>query len=180
MSISSALPQLIIVMGVSGCGKSTLARQLANVLAAQFIEADDFHSVAAKACMAQGIALTDEQRQPWIDKLLHQVSNLTGQPINILAFSGLKRAHRDCFRTLGYRTLFIWLAVDEVEVLQRISNRKDHFFPASLLKSQFSALEQPTDESDVLVLCQNENVDDQVIRILKALSINVIDNKLGV
>ncbi len=180
MSISSALPQLIIVMGVSGCGKSTLARQLANVLAAQFIEADDFHSAAAKACMAQGIALTDEQRQPWIDRLLHQVSHLTEQQMCILAFSGLKRAHRDCFKALGYRTLFIWLAVDETEVLQRISNRKDHFFPASLLKSQFSALEVPTDEPDVMVLQRKESVEEQVVQILKTLAINVTDNKLGV
>ncbi|MCL1092328.1 gluconokinase [Shewanella kaireitica] len=180
MNTSSALPQLIIVMGVSGCGKSTLARRLANVLAAQFIEADDFHSAAAKACMAQGIALTDEQRQPWIGRLLHQVNNLTELQTTVLAFSGLKRSHRDCFRALGYRTLFIWLAVDEIEVLQRLSNRKDHFFPASLLKSQLSALEQPTDELDVLILCQNENIEEQIVRLLKVFSVKVIDNKLGV
>ena len=61
------MPKLVIVMGVSGCGKSTVGKQLADDLDYEFIEADDFHSVAAKQHMANGIPLTDSMREPWLE-----------------------------------------------------------------------------------------------------------------
>ena len=62
-------PTLIVVMGVSGCGKTTLGQKLATSLGIDFVEADDFHSQAAKARMARGMPLTDQWRRPWIRRI---------------------------------------------------------------------------------------------------------------
>lgn len=56
----------IIVMGVAGCGKSSLARSVAQALGHPFIEGDDFHSAESRAKMAEGIALTDDDRAAWL------------------------------------------------------------------------------------------------------------------
>ena len=56
-------------MGVCGCGKTSVGQALANRLGWQFFDADDFHPPANVAKMATGVALTDEDREPWLDRL---------------------------------------------------------------------------------------------------------------
>ena len=56
---------IIIVMGVTGSGKTTIGELLAQRLGWQFLDADDFHSVANKEKMHRGIPLTDADRWPW-------------------------------------------------------------------------------------------------------------------
>ncbi len=60
---------MVIVMGVCGCGKTTVGRALAHELGVEFLDADDFHPEANVARMADGIALTDDDRWPWLDRL---------------------------------------------------------------------------------------------------------------
>ena len=87
---------VVVVMGVSGSGKTTLARLLADAWQATFLDADDIHDAAAKARMAAGLPLTDAMRDPWVariaDELTRRVAN--GERV-VLAFSGLRRRHRD-------------------------------------------------------------------------------------
>ena len=94
-------PKLVIVMGVSGCGKSTVGKQLALDLGYTFIEADDFHSVAAKQQMANGIPLTDVMREPWLKRLCQHLDQEVLVD-SVLAYSGLRRRHRQLFRELGF------------------------------------------------------------------------------
>jgi carbohydrate kinase (thermoresistant glucokinase family) len=63
-----AIP-VTIIMGVSGCGKSTYASALAADSGARFVEGDDLHGAANLAKMAAGIALTDDDRWPWLDRI---------------------------------------------------------------------------------------------------------------
>ena len=56
-------------MGVAGCGKSSLGAALAAAQGLPLIEGDDHHSQANRAKMAQGIALTDADREGWLDTL---------------------------------------------------------------------------------------------------------------
>lgn len=153
------LPKLIIVMGVSGCGKSTVGKQLAEDLGYQFIEADDFHSVTAKQQMANGIPLTDAEREPWLQRLTqHLIQPSTQHSIqgklvdSVLAYSGLRRRHRQLFRELGFSTLFIHLTAEMDIISQRMSQREGHFMPESMLASQFSAMELPEAEPDMITL----------------------------
>ena len=145
------VPKLIIVMGVSGCGKSTIGKQLADDLGYEFIEADDFHSVAAKQQMANGIPLTDTMREPWLERLTQHLCQ--GKLVDsVLAYSGLRRRHRQLFRELGFSTLFIHLTAEIDIISHRMSQREGHFMPESMLASQFRSMELPKAESDMISL----------------------------
>ena len=56
-----------MIMGVSGCGKSTVGALLAGRLRWPFEDADWFHPPANVEKMRKSIALTDEDRWPWLN-----------------------------------------------------------------------------------------------------------------
>lgn len=143
--------KLIIVMGVSGCGKSSVGEKIANDLAFQFIEADDLHSVESKKHMAAGKPLTDVMREPWLQRLADKITEQPQQN-TVMAYSGLRRKHRQRFRELGFETLFIHLYGEQKVIERRMQQRLNHFMPSSLLASQYSALELPDAEPDVVTL----------------------------
>ena len=62
--------QKLIIMGVSGAGKSTLGVALAQALGWQFLDADDFHTDAAKAKIASGQTLDETDRAGWLAAIL--------------------------------------------------------------------------------------------------------------
>lgn len=59
----------IIVMGVAGSGKTTMGQALSKALGAPFIDGDNLHSSEARAKMARGGALDDQDRAPWLDRI---------------------------------------------------------------------------------------------------------------
>ena len=69
--------RVAVVMGVSGSGKTTLAHALAGAWPATFLDADDFHSIAAKARMADGLPLTDRMRAPWVRRIALELQRRT-------------------------------------------------------------------------------------------------------
>ncbi|MDR7192022.1 gluconokinase [Luteimonas terrae] len=146
-------PQVVIAMGVSGSGKTTLARLLAEAWQATFLDADDIHDEAARARMAAGLPLTDAMRDPWVariaDELTRRVAN--GERV-VLAFSGLRRRHRDRLRETGLSLRFLFLHGDKTLIAARMQARSGHYMPASLLDSQFETLEMPAGEADVVTL----------------------------
>ena len=143
-------------MGVSGCGKSSVASNLADHYGFHYIEADDFHSEQAKQHMAAGLALTDAMRLPWIKKLKQQLQTTSKSDNSaVLAFSGLRQAHRMQFRDIFDRTVFIHLVAPYDTILQRMNQRNDHFMPVKLLASQFAALEPVSGESDIIEVDAN-------------------------
>ena len=88
-------PLAVVVMGVSGAGKTTVGKKLAKFLGARFIDGDDLHSDAARAKMAAGGALTDEDRWPWLDRV---GAELASGAATIVACSALRRVYRDRLR----------------------------------------------------------------------------------
>ncbi|UZJ46130.1 gluconokinase, GntK/IdnK-type [Marinimicrobium sp. C6131] len=135
---------LLIMMGVSGAGKSTMASALSEHFGFTYLDADDFHSETAKAHMAAGKPLTDEMRAPWIARMCEYFRERADTDTTfVLAFSGLKRSHREPFRHCGLDTHFLFLDGDAATIADRISARQGHFMPPELLDSQFEALERP-------------------------------------
>ena len=145
----------LVVMGVAGCGKSAVGGRLATLLALPLIEGDDFHPAANVQKMQQGIALDDADRQGWLQTL---AAELARHPHGaVLACSALKAGYRDALRAglpgLGFAGLgFIYLAITQAESLKRVAQRAGHFYPPSLVASQFEALQDPSAEPGVLVL----------------------------
>jgi gluconokinase len=165
VSNPQATTNLIIVMGVSGSGKTTLASNLADLYGYEFLDGDDFHSAEARHLMAQGTPLTDEHRAPWVAAIkAHLQVNASQRKHAVLAFSGLKRKHRDILRSAGLRTLVIHLTSDITTIAARINLRKGHFMSPALLASQFDALEVPEDETDVANLDVGGNIEEVVAR----------------
>jgi gluconokinase len=142
---------LLIVMGVSGSGKSTLGRMLAARLNYRFVEADDFHSQEAINWMKSGNPLSDDMRQPWLARLTTFLSD-DPQCDTVMAYSGLRKMHRQKFRQLNYVTRFILLQGEQSQIQARMQQRDGHFMPASLLASQFSAMEPVDGEPDITIL----------------------------
>lgn len=134
-----------IVMGVAGCGKSTVGAALAEALGARFIEGDLLHPAANIAKMASGVALTDNDRWPWLDAVgqASSAGNVDGRGA-IASCSALKRTYRRrLIEAAGQPVAFVFLDGDRTLLEARLRQRPGHFMPASLLASQLAALEVP-------------------------------------
>ncbi|MBD1388919.1 AAA family ATPase [Neiella sp. HB171785] len=161
-------PQLIIIMGVSGSGKSTLAVKLANALGYNFVEADDHHSAANKAHMAAGKPLTDAMREPWIEQLIKHIRQHHQQQQSVvLAYSGLRQQHRAKFRQAFPQLNCLFLEVAKGQLIERMNQRNAHFMPASLLDSQFEALEPFAAEEKITLLDGAKTPDALLKEVLK-------------
>ena len=135
---------VIILIGVAGAGKTTIGKLLAQELGWPFYEGDLLHPQTNIEKMKQGLALTDEDREPWLDNLQKLINGLIhrGQP-GIVACSVLKRAYREHLQRDNEGARFIYLKGDYDLVRKRLEERKDHFMVADLLDSQFRTLEEP-------------------------------------
>lgn len=164
-------PVVLIVMGVSGSGKTTLAHALADALSFTCLDADDFHSDSNKAHMASGKPLTDDMRRPWVKAIRRYLEELSRQQKNcIIAFSGLRREHRDLLRIEGSQVVFLYLNGSRELIAERMQARSAHFMPASLLDSQFDALECPLGEPDVIAVDILPTIDEVLAAALSCLS----------
>lgn len=144
------MPVHVVVMGVSGCGKSAVGRKLAELLALPLIEGDDFHPASNVQKMEQGIALNDADRSGWLATLGQELGRHSQGAV--LTCSALKADYRNALRASTPGLRFVHLAITQAESLRRVSQRADHFYPPSLVASQFEALQDPANEPNVLVL----------------------------
>lgn len=153
-------PLLVVCMGVSGSGKTTLAQELAKRLQIEFVEADDLHTQSNRETMARGIGLSDAQRDAWMDKVCAALAERAERGTAcVIAHSALHRRNRERLRATGFQCIFLYLRITQAAITERLSKRRDHFASASLLPSQFRALETPCDEPDVLTLQADQPVE---------------------
>jgi gluconokinase len=137
---------VFILMGVSGAGKSTVGARVVAELALTFIEGDDFHPQHNVQKMAAGVPLTDEDRRPWIDALVHAINARQPRRDVIVACSALSTFVRDRLRAgVTERLHFILLTADPAIIERRLACRPRHFMKAGMLGSQLAALEWPDD-----------------------------------
>jgi gluconokinase len=174
---SRIAPLAIVVMGVSGSGKSTLGALLAGRLGCGFLEGDSFHSDANVAKMRQGIALTDEDRWPWLDRLGAAMGEAVAQDgLAVAACSSLKRSYRERLATAtGTPIVFILLDAAHGELERRLGNRPGHYMPASLLDSQLRTLERPAGDEPALTLDSTEAPDILSERVIGWISRRMVE-----
>ena len=158
---------LIVVMGVSGSGKSTVGEALAASLGVRFEDADALHPAANVAKMASGIALTDDDRMPWLALV---GAELSAAPDGlVIACSALKRVYREAILAAAPATRFVFLDGSRTLLESRVQHREGHFMPASLLDSQLATLEPlAPDEPGVRVSLDDHPTVESVVRMLVA------------
>jgi len=137
--------RFFIVMGVSGCGKTSVGKKLADSLGWDFFDADDFHPPKNVAKMASGTPLNDSDRAPWLASLHELISSsLRADKPGVLACSALKERYRQQLLKDNEGVQIIYLKGTYDLIWSRMEKRTDHYMKPHMLKSQFDALEEPT------------------------------------
>lgn len=156
---------IVVVMGVAGAGKTVVGTALAQALGWTFSDADEFHSAANVAKMEQGIALTDEDRAPWLAAMHEALAawSRSGQG-GVLACSALKHAYRDLLAQGVADVRFVYLKASRALLEERLKGRQGHFMKVGMLASQLEALQEPNAE-DALILDASVSITELVVLI---------------
>ena len=145
----------------------------ANSIYWEFYDADAFHPDANIAKMARGVALTDEDRRPWLQGLRSALAEWVRKNKNVvLAASLVKQSHRATVLS-GYEDYvrLVYLKAPRSLLGRRLVERAGHFAGAELLESQMTALEEPGSHA-ALVLNASDNPEALVHQIREALRID--------
>jgi len=151
-------------MGVAGAGKSTLGAGLARRLGWPFIDADDHHPPRNVAKMASGIPLEDEDRWPWLDQLN---TMLAGEKNVVLACSALKDSYRRRLLAGIGPSRIVYLQGSFELIAARLATRRHRYMPASLLESQFAALEPPAGAIAIDIAAEPGRCVDAIVQALR-------------
>ena len=157
----------LIVMGVSGSGKTTIGKAIADRLGWDFYDADDFHPQENITKMENGSPLTDSDRAPWLSSLHDLIAScLSRARPGVLACSALKERYRQKLLEGNEGVQLIYLRGSYDLIWSRMAARKNHYMKPEMLRSQFEALEEPT---DALVVDISQSVDDIVQGTLRQI-----------
>jgi gluconokinase len=139
-------------MGVAGSGKSLIGALLARALGVEFVEGDAYHSPENVARMSAGVPLTDEDRQVWLAAIAARLNEARRAGLGlVVSCSALKRRYRDVLRAGNADVQFVHLQGTRTLLERRLTGRRGHFMPASLLDSQLADLEPPAADEYVMV-----------------------------
>jgi len=163
--------RVAVIMGASGSGKTTIGRALAERLGWQFQEGDALHPPENVAKMKAGHPLSDEDRAPWLAAVAARIDEWRRERSwGVVTCSALKRRYRDIIIGNRRDVRLIYLAGSREVIGERLSARRGHFMPPSLLDSQFSALEPPAPDEDAIMVSVDAPVPRIVAEIAEAMA----------
>lgn len=155
-------------MGVAGSGKTTIGEALANELGWTFYDGDQFHTIENIAKMRSGIPLNDEDRLPWLQRLHELITScINDDKPGILACSALKEKYRRILLPQSGEVLLVYLKGSYDLIWSRMADRPNHYMKPHMLKSQFDALEEPTEG---LIVDIHQSVEQIVAAILELVN----------
>ena len=163
----------IVVMGVSGSGKTTIAKAVVAATGWAFAEGDDFHPAANVEKMRSGHPLTDEDRWPWLDAIAAWIGDRerAGESA-VVTCSALRRPYRDLLRRGHPSVRFAHVTASEQQLNERVTQRKGHYMPASLLSSQLATLEPLAPDEPGAVIVTEGSPDTMAHRVLAAFGLD--------
>jgi gluconokinase len=154
---------IVVIMGVSGSGKTTVGRLLAQCLEWTYHEGDDFHSADNVEKMSKGIALTDEDRTPWLASIKKVIDESCEYGLDaVIACSALRSKYRSYLADRVSEIHFVYLKGDISIIRERMKFRERHYMGVDMLESQFASLEEP---ADAIVVDIRESPEDIVSHI---------------
>lgn len=136
--------KVFFVMGVSGVGKSTIGVLLSKELNIPFFDGDDYHPKSNVEKMENGQPLTDEDRLGWLQTLNKLAKKQLKEQSCVIVCSALKEKYRKLLSNdIVSQVKWVHLIGSFELIYNRMKERKNHFMPTTLLKSQFDVLESP-------------------------------------
>ena len=158
---------IILVMGVSGSGKTTIGKKLAESLGYKFADADDFHPQENIDKMRNGIALSDKDRLPWLQKMQDVIKQHLLENTNIvITCSALKASYRQMLLINQESVKLVYLKGSFELIHKRLKERLNHFMSEKLLKSQFEILEEPLEAIKVDISRPLEDIVQEILEKL--------------
>jgi gluconokinase len=113
--------------------------------------------------VSRGIALTDEDRSPWLHAIRDLVERCLAENRSaVIACSALKQKYRDLLVVDEAKVKIVYLKGSQALITQRLVRRAGHFFDPHLLKSQFETLEEPADAIVVDIAETPEKIADTI------------------
>ena len=159
---------VLILMGPMGSGKTTIGKMLAGKLGWPFYDGDSFHPKENVEKMRAGIALTDEDRRLWMEKLRDNIQRwLEQRQDTILACSALKQAYRDILGVDQETVRTVYLKGSYQLLSKRIEERQHPYMDKNLLRSQLDTLEEPKEGLRVDISATPEMIVRTIIQNLK-------------
>jgi carbohydrate kinase (thermoresistant glucokinase family) len=156
---------VIILMGVTGVGKTIVGEMLAAELGCHFYDGDDFHPSSNIEKMSNGIPLTDEDREPWLQSLRNLIEKHIVQDRQaVVACSALKQVYREKLSAGLTEVKFVYLFGEFKTIWRRLKDRKDHFMKKDMLQSQFEMLEEPEYELQFSNELEPEEIVQQILK----------------
>ena len=121
--------------------------------------------------MKAGQALDDADRAPWLSAIAAWIDarQAAGEG-GVVTCSALKRAYRDTLRAGRADLCLVFLQGDRAIIAERVQHRRHAYMPASLLGSQFAALEPPAPDEGALAIDAGLPLAEQIDTIVSLLS----------
>jgi gluconokinase len=172
MDSSPSIPATttIVVMGVSGSGKTSTARELQRQLGWEYVEGDDLHPPENVEKMRSGTPLDDDDRWPWLRRIAALIGEHEAAGTSlVLTCSALKRSYRDLLCDGHPSVWFAHANTSEHTLVERLEQRRGHYMPPSLLRSQLDTLEPLDDDEPGAVVPGEGSVEETVSDLLSEL-----------
>ncbi len=123
--------------------------------------------------MSAGKALDDDHRWPWLKAVAEAALKAAADHPGyvVIACSALKRIYRDRLRKMIGPMLIVHLNGPKQLIQERLSSRRAHFMPPTLLESQFATLEPLEDDEQGFEV----SIDQPVEQIVESICAHLVD-----
>jgi carbohydrate kinase (thermoresistant glucokinase family) len=122
--------------------------------------------------MKRGQPLDDADRAPWLDRIAGWIDQQARNGrAGVVACSALKRRYREVLAGGRPFVRIVYVEGARDLIAERMAMRDHAYFPASLLDSQFEALEPPGPEERPIVVDAAQPLEAQVNDVTAALGV---------